>query len=286
MFYLINKPAGISSFGVLRKLRKILNIKKIGHTGTLDPFATGCLLVATEKSTKLIPMLESSKKEYIATIRFDGKTLSYDTETPVLEVDLNHYSRKPKQEIETFLLNQKSQIPPQYSAIHVDGKRSYDLARKGKEFTLTPRDITVFEAEVLKQDEFELTIKLLVSSGCYMRSFWPMLWNFLGTDGWYLTQLQRTKILWKHNEFTLDRCRDLDNPEGISFSSIFHTIHTYEVSDEIIEDIIHWKSMGVDLFDFTLKDHEVVFLKNMNRMYASLVERRGDEIHILKNDIE
>lgn len=107
MFYLIDKPAWISSFDVIRKLRKILSIKKMWHVGTLDPFATGCLLIATWKSTKLIPLLESSKKEYIATIRFDGKTDSYDTETPVEKVSTDSFSWKSNSEIEAFLLSQK-----------------------------------------------------------------------------------------------------------------------------------------------------------------------------------
>ena len=171
MFYLIDKPAGISSFTVIRKIRKILNIKKIGHSGTLDPFATGCLILATGKSTKLIPLLESAKKEYIATIRFDGKTDSYDTETPIVAVPLENFQWKSNTEIEEFLLSQKIQSPPKYSAIHIDGKRSYELARLGKQFQLKERPIEVYEASVLEKDTYELTIRMLVSSGCYMRSF-------------------------------------------------------------------------------------------------------------------
>jgi tRNA pseudouridine55 synthase len=100
----------------------------MGHTGTLDPLATGCLLIATENSTKLIPLLESAEKEYIATIDFSGKSDSYDRGTTIESVDATSFRWKTDRELCTFLLSLSSQIPPRYSAIHVDGVRAYEKA--------------------------------------------------------------------------------------------------------------------------------------------------------------
>ena len=129
MFYIIDKPLGISSFDVIRKLRKSLNIRKIGHAGTLDPLATGLLIIATQKSTKLLSLLDTARKEYIFTVRFDGKTDSLDMDTPLSPVDNSGFLSRTKKEIEHYILSQKLQIPPLYSALHIEGRRAYDRAR-------------------------------------------------------------------------------------------------------------------------------------------------------------
>lgn len=130
MFYLIDKPLHMTSFDVIRKLRKILNTKKIGHTGTLDPLATGCLLIATENSTKLIPELENTHKRYEFTVQLDGKTASLDLGTEIIPVDIRHIQQKTPETIKIFLESQTQQIPPKYSALHINGKRAYELARQ------------------------------------------------------------------------------------------------------------------------------------------------------------
>lgn len=285
MFYLIDKPADISSFGVIRKLRKILNIRKIWHTGTLDPFATWCLIIATWKSTKLIPLLESSSKEYIATIRFDGKTDSFDTETPVIPANLSSFSWKSDTEIVEFLKSQTEQIPPKYSAIHIEGKRSYELARKGKDFILKKRPIEVYDVEVLERGPYELTLRMLISSWCYMRSFWPLLWEFLWTDWWFLTSLRRTKILWKYAWISITEWTNIENATPIPISRLFHTIHTYNASEELMNDVIHWREILNSYLPLWIQDDEIFFLENNTLSYMSLCKKNSGEIKILKNDI-
>lgn len=165
MFYLIDKPLGFSSFDVLRKLRKILRIKKLGHCGTLDPLATGLLLVATEKSTKLIPLLETLEKRYEFTVRMDGTSESLDLGTPVSTVDTSGFHTRSSEEIRSFLESLTSQIPPRYSALHIDGKRAYELARAGEDFDLKPRPIQIRNIEISGQtDPYSLTLSLDVSS--------------------------------------------------------------------------------------------------------------------------
>jgi tRNA pseudouridine55 synthase len=285
MFYLIDKPAGISSFWVIRQLRKILDIRKIWHAGTLDPFATWCLIIATGKSTKLIPLLESASKEYIATIRIDGKTESFDTETPILPIDTSNFSWKSKDDIEWFLLSQREQSPPIYSAIHVNGKRSYELARKGQNPTLEKRPIIVHEVSVLAIHESEITLKMLVSSGCYMRSFWPLLWEFLGVEGWYLTALRRTRIVWNHTDIHIDECHSIDNASQIHLSKLFHTIPTYKADHITYGNLIHWRKIMTNDLSYPLEDDKIFFLENSDWTYVSLCTKKGDIIEVLKNDV-
>lgn len=175
MFFLIDKPLGMTSFDVIRKLRKHLQIKKMGHTGTLDPLASGLLLIATGNSTKLIPLLESARKEYIATIELSGSSASLDRGTDIFTVSLESMKNPTDTEIEEFLLGLTSQIPPQYSALHIDGRRAYELAREGIEFEIEERAIQVERVKVLSRSETSLTIEILVSSGCYIRSLAPVI---------------------------------------------------------------------------------------------------------------
>lgn len=285
MFYLIDKPSGVSSFWVIRQLRKKLNVKKMWHTGTLDPLATWCLLIATEKSTKLIPLLESSKKEYITTIRFDGTSESYDTEMPITPIDVTGFKWKSESEIIDFLLWQKDQTPPKYSAIHINGKRSYEIARKWKDFHIEKRPIKVFEADIIEKWNLEIKIRLKVSSGCYIRSFWPLLWEFFGVEWWYLTQLRRISIDGENFHCQISECSNIENPSPISLNSIFHTIHTYEWSIATMNEIIHWKKITKELLPSSIKEDEIFFIRNMSIPYFSLCKKIDWEIQILKNDI-
>lgn len=138
MFFLVQKTRGISSFGAIAHLRKKFGIKKIGHTGTLDPLATGLLLVATENSTKLIPYIDKAKKTYIFTLRMDGSTASGDLDTPIQYIDEQILSLKKdtlkREDIEQILSLHFSgiitQVPPTYSALRIEGKRAYEHARE------------------------------------------------------------------------------------------------------------------------------------------------------------
>lgn len=137
MFFLIHKPLGLSSFSAIAHLRKKFGIKKVGHTGTLDPLATGLLLVATGNSTKLIPYIDKARKTYIFTVRLDGYTPSYDLDTPVTYLDpvLLEQARKILTEeaigqtIRTSFSGKIEQFPPSYSALRINGQRAYDMVR-------------------------------------------------------------------------------------------------------------------------------------------------------------
>ncbi len=198
-FWLINKEVGWTSFDICAKLRKKLNIKKVGHTGTLDPFATGLLVVATGKCTKLIPFLEKSPKTYVTKI-FLGKTSeTLDPESEIISCHSDSKSLKipSKKEIEQVLKEKFTgkiqQIPPKYSALKVNGKPMYKLAREGKEIEIKPRKTEIFKIQILSYKFPELKIELKVSAGFYVRSLARDLGKTLAGCGMCL-ELQRTKV--------------------------------------------------------------------------------------------
>lgn len=195
MFYLINKPSGFTSFDVIRKLRKMTGIKKMWHTGTLDPLATGCLLIATDNSTKLISRLENSTKTYIFTVDMSITSPSLDLEWDVTDVNIESIYDQPNADIIRFLESQTSQLPPKYSAIHIWGKRAYDLVRKWIDFDIAERSIQVTDVTIVEKSLPKITIRLTISSGGYIRSFAPLLADFFGVpDGGCITYLHREKI--------------------------------------------------------------------------------------------
>ncbi|RLC53855.1 MAG: tRNA pseudouridine(55) synthase TruB [Candidatus Cloacimonadota bacterium] len=204
---LVNKPAGITSFDVIRKLRKITGIKKIGHTGTLDPFATGLLPICIGKATRIAEKLSSSTKEYLVTMQFGMKTETGDTEGKIVEQQ--KISAFPKEKIEEIIpeiLELEEQIPPNYSAVRVNGKRAYELARKNKEIILQPRPVKIIEFEIIKYDHPELTYRTVVTKGTYIRVLSETIAEILGTIGTTI-ELQRSRI----NHLDLNMAINLDN---------------------------------------------------------------------------
>jgi len=172
-FLLVDKPVGFTSFDVCAKLRKPLGIKRIGHTGTLDPFATGLLVVAVGKCTKLIPLLEKDIKTYRTKILLGKTSDTLDPESDIIDCHNGHVPERAA--IETLLAEKFTgaitQIPPKYSALKIDGQRAYDLARKGADIEMKPRETEVKAVKVLNYNFPELEVELTVAAGFYVRSF-------------------------------------------------------------------------------------------------------------------
>lgn len=200
-FYYIDKPIGLTSFDVLRQMRKKLNIKKMWHTGTLDPLATGGLLVAVGNYTKLIPYFEKDSKEYVFTVELNWVTPSFDAETPVeyISQDLQEkFKKELNQEKIEKILNEHffwdiQQVPPKYSALKINGKKALEKVRNGEDFEMKIRNTTIFEIEVLEFSYPQVTIRAKVAAGTYIRSIAFDLWEIIGS-GWYVSFLRRTKI--------------------------------------------------------------------------------------------
>ncbi|MFM7839552.1 MAG: tRNA pseudouridine(55) synthase TruB [Chitinophagaceae bacterium] len=194
MALLIDKPYEWTSFDVVRKVRYLVKTRKVGHAGTLDPLATGLLIVCTGKMTKMIQQYMAQEKEYEGTFVLGQTTPTYDLESepgdvrPWQQLTLEHIREKTRAFTGTI-----QQVPPMHSAIKKDGKRMYELARKGIHQELEPRTITISSFDILEQEENRLTFRVVCSTGTYIRSLANDLGEALGC-GAYLQALRRTRI--------------------------------------------------------------------------------------------
>lgn len=200
---LIDKPAGISSFGVVAKVRTHLRQQfghkiKVGHTGTLDPFATGLLILLSGKMTKKSSEFLKLDKVYDATLKLGFTSTTGDPEGEIAKYAEN--IKPTKTEISEFcqsFVGKITQIPPKFSAIKINGERAYKLARKGTDFEIPSREVEIYSIEVLNYQYPELTIHVHCSSGTYIRTLAEDIGKKLGT-GAYLTALRRLQIANYH----------------------------------------------------------------------------------------
>lgn len=191
---LINKPVDWTSFDVVNKIRRHLKIKKVGHAGTLDPFATGLLIVGVGKGTRHLQNFAGLDKRYTAVIRLGIETDTYDATGKILEEkSVEGINEKNVRKALDSLTGEQWQVPPMFSAKKVDGVPLYKLARKGKVVERKPVSITVYRADLIKFQLPALTVDLLVSKGTYVRSFAHDLGEKLGV-GAHLQELVRTEI--------------------------------------------------------------------------------------------
>lgn len=214
---LIDKPLDWTSFDIVNKIRYIIRAKlqvkkiKVGHAGTLDPLATGLLIVCTGKMTKQIDQLQAQEKEYITTIKLGATTPSFDRET---EEDEKYETSHITQELVTNALKhfvgEIEQIPPIYSAKKVDGQKAYIAARKGKEIELKPNNIVINSIELLEYSLPYITIKVKCSKGTYIRALGRDIGKQLKSGG-YLTELRRTKS----GDFNVENALEISEFEKI-----------------------------------------------------------------------
>ena len=197
-----DKPLRWTSFDVVSKIRrqltKRLGIKKlkVGHAGTLDPLATGVMVVCTGKATKRIEELQAHVKEYVATLQFGATTPSFDLEKPVDQTyPTAHITEPLVREVLTRFLGRIEQVPPAFSACKVDGHRAYDLARKGKEVELKPKVLVIDEIELQSFDPeaMQATIRVICSKGTYIRALARDIGQALDS-GAHLIALRRTRV--------------------------------------------------------------------------------------------
>ena len=191
---LVSKPLEWTSFDVVNKLRFLLGIKKVGHAGTLDPLATGLLIVCTGKMTKQLDKFQGLEKEYTGTFVLGQTTPSYDLETqPTSPQDISKITDEEIKHAATTFIGLIQQVPPVHSSIKVNGKRAYTLARSGKEVSLKPREVQIKEFEITEIRKPEVTFRVVCSKGTYIRSLAHDVGRSLGV-GAYLSQLCRTRI--------------------------------------------------------------------------------------------
>jgi len=197
---LFDKELDWTSFDLVRKLRnyltRIAGVKKlkVGHAGTLDPKATGLMIVCTGKETKNIDLLQAKEKEYVATIKLGATTTSYDLETAENEqFPTDHLTLELVKEKLSGFIGEIDQVPPVFSAVKIEGKRAYEHARKGNDIVIQPKRISISELEVLEFSPSEIKLRIVCSKGTYIRSLARDLGVALNS-GAYLVGLRRTRI--------------------------------------------------------------------------------------------
>ena len=221
----IDKPLHWTSFrvvGVVRaKLCRRLGIKKlkVGHAGTLDPLATGVMPLCTGRKTKLIESLQAETKEYVAQVRLGATTPSFDLETGIdAEYPTSHISGEMVEEALQRFTGTIEQVPPIFSAVKVDGKRAYELARKNKDIELKPKLLVIDSIELISYNMPDITIRVICSKGTYIRALARDIGKALHT-GAHLTGLRRTRV----GNITVDDCLTMDDIDRFLDENIPHT---------------------------------------------------------------
>ena len=210
----IDKPYRMSSFGALAHCRYLLSHAvgqkvKVGHAGTLDPLATGVLILCTGRCTKQIETLQSHTKEYTATLQLGATTDSYDMEHEVNQTyPTEHITRELILEALSRFVGDIEQVPPTYSAVKIGGDRAYKLRRKGEEVTLKPKHIRIDEIELtdFDKEQARMSIRVVCGKGTYIRALARDIGRALGS-GAYLTALRRTRV----GDITVNDCIDFDH---------------------------------------------------------------------------
>ncbi len=214
----INKPQNWTSFDVVAKIRNKLNVKKVGHTGTLDPMATGVLVLCLGKATKLAQKITDTDKEYIAEVTFGATSTTDDAEGVISKITNYELRITNLEEIKKVLKKFTGiimQVPPIFSAKKIKGQRAYKLAREGKEVKLEPREVTVNEIEILDYEWPVLSLRIACGKGTYIRSIARDLGQELGVGG-YLTALQRTRV----GQYQLDQAVTIEEADDEHVISI------------------------------------------------------------------
>ena len=266
-FLNIYKPKGLTSHDVVARLRKITKVRQIGHTGTLDPFATGVLPVCIGKATKLIEYLDDDT-EYLATVQFGKNTTTYDLEGEITATfDKKVTEEDVKNALKAFE-GEISQIPPIYSAIKVNGKKLYDYARQGQDIEIKPRKVTISKIELKEFDKTSQSAKVTVacSKGTYIRSIAYDLGAKLGCGG-YLTALERTKA-GKFQVNSAIKLEDLTEVSQIVENLInpldMLNIPIHNLSENERERVSH----GMSICNSDFPDSDIVILSYGGRIYA------------------
>lgn len=256
---LANKPSGMTSHDVVNRVRRILHTKKVGHCGTLDPDATGVLVLCIGKATKALQFLTSEEKEYITTLSLGIATDTYDASGKI--VDEKEFQGVDNVEIVlSSFLGKQQQMPPIYSAIKVNGKKLYEYARQNQEVKIEPREIEIKNIELLKQKDNEIQLKVLCSKGTYIRSLCVDIAHKLGYPG-HMSSLIRTQS----GHFRIEECYSLEEIENGNFQiksleEAFVHFEKYIVDDENI--VIHGKLIKSDI------DHQVVIVNRNGKVLA------------------
>lgn len=275
---LVNKEKNWSSFDVCAFIRRKFNIKKVGHIGTLDPFAEGLLVVFLGKGTKMIPYFEGLNKEYVGTLTLGKKTSTYDlTGETIEEKDIVPFTKEELINALNSFLGEQEQLPPIYSAIKKDGKPLYYYAREGISIEVKKRLINIYSLDLISFEKDSITFKAKVSKGTYIRSLGNDLAIKLNNLG-YLSSLTRTKI----GDFALSqskRIKEINEEDIISLDKIWnHGI--YNIDDSLLSKVKNGNKLKISKDQI---DDDLILIKNKDEILAIYKKEQSlNEVNIYK----
>ena len=272
----VNKEKDMTSFDVVNEISHLFGIKKVGHTGTLDPMAEGILIICIGKATKIVELLTAKDKEYVAGVKLGIKTDSYDITGNILDTK----EVKDIENLEEVILSYKKtylQEVPIYSAVKVDGKKLYEYARNNKEVELPKKEVTIKEIELLEKDKDAFIIKTLVSKGTYIRSLINDIGNSLNTYA-TMTSLNRTK----QGKVTINDSYKLNDIKSNNYK--YYKIE--EVLDypiiKVDEDLEFKIKNGVKIKNTFEIENKVLFVNENNKLLG-IYEKNNEELKVWKN---
>lgn len=268
----VYKEAGFTSHDVVTRLRGICKQKKIGHTGTLDPDAVGVLPVCLGNATRLCDMLTDRTKEYVASFRLGIVTDTQDLSGKVLESHTPDMDPQSVRQAVSSYVGDQLQVPPMYSALKVDGKRLYELAREGKTVERKARQITIYELELLKEEHPDYTMRVCCSKGTYIRTLCHDIGQKLGCGG-VMTHLLRSRV----GEFRAEDAYRLSE------------IQSYAEAGRLQEILVPTENMFSQLMALKVKDGGLKALQNGNKLFPSQVAwekepAAGQELRVYGKD--
>ena len=265
---IVDKEKGYTSHDVVNVIRKIFQTRKVGHTGTLDPDATGVLPICIGKGTKVCDMLTFSDKEYVARVRLGVETDTQDISGEVIKESPVNVSLEELENTKEKFVGDIMQIPPMYSAIKIGGKKLCDLARKGIEVERKPRPVTIYSIDISDFDGKEFDMRVACSKGTYIRTLCHDIGKTLGC-GAVMTQLRRTKasIFSIENAHTLESLKKRQEDGTLnevlsSVDSVFSHLDKLEITDGIKKRITNGAPsyIGADIGTYRIYDTDGVFL--------------------------
>ena len=268
----VYKEAGFTSHDVVARLRGICKQKKIGHTGTLDPDAVGVLPVCLGNATRLCDMLTDRTKEYVASFRLGIVTDTQDLSGKVLESHTPDMDPQSVRQAVSSFVGDQLQIPPMYSALKVDGKRLYELAREGKTVERKARQITIYELELLKEAHPDYTMRVCCSKGTYIRTLCHDIGQKLGCGG-VMTHLLRSRV----GEFRAEDAYRLSE------------IQSFAEAGRLQEILVPTENMFSQFMTLKVKDSGLKALQNGNKLFPSQVvwekePAAGQELRVYGKD--
>ena len=275
---LVNKEKNWSSFDVCAFIRRKFNIKKVGHIGTLDPFAEGLLVVFLGKGTKMIPYFEGLNKEYVGTLTLGKKTSTYDlTGETIEEKDIVPFTKEELISALNSFLGEQEQLPPIYSAIKKDGKPLYYYAREGISIEVKKRLINIYSLDLISFEKDSIIFKAKVSKGTYIRSLGNDLAIKLNNLG-YLSSLTRTKI----GDFTLSQSKhikEINEEDIISLDKIWnHGI--YNIDDSLLSKVKNGNKLKISKDQI---DDDLILIKNKDEILAIYKKEQSlNDVNIYK----